>query len=581
MIKDSTPRWAKAFVATLAVCTVLALSACGGGGGGGSPAAASSAGSGGSGGSGGGGGGGTFGPAFTGAASVTCFSGTGSVVVGGATPQPNLTTPWPPAPCSPPVGCAGPLTGTHHTYNVGAGQTYANLTNVPWLSLVAGDVVNIYPGVYSTIVALRAQGTATAPVIINGVTDTSCRRPIISGKNANTAADAIAQGFFTGSGGSLIDGSGIFVLWWNDTLSPDNFGYKPSFIAIQNLQIQDANPNYSYTDINGKSTQWSSFTAGIYAVVASVLTIQNCTIINNGLGVFVNSKNDDQDTSYYVTLRGNSIYNNGIAASYTEHNVYVQGVRSLYEGNYIGGLIPNAQGGSLKDRSSGPVVRYNYIVSAARAIDLVDNENGSPTIQSDPLYNYGWIYGNLILNGPNGSSDLIHWGGDSATQGNPSSYAGYHDGPLYVYFNTIVNTGSGPAMFDMATALESFSVHSNIIAATGGVALCTDSAAEISPPVGTVNLLDTNWIQPGYTDGTCTVTAGTLLGGAPVLTATYGLPAGSPAIGAGVPFPVTAPPSPASVANLTPTFQISSTQDGYPSYVARGSVSDLGAFAGP
>ena len=50
------------------------------------------------------------------------------------------TSPTPP----PSVGaCSTALQGTR-TYDVGPGKTYEELTSVPWLSLEAGDVVNIY-----------------------------------------------------------------------------------------------------------------------------------------------------------------------------------------------------------------------------------------------------------------------------------------------------------------------------------------------------------------------------------------------------------------------------------------------------
>ncbi len=579
-----------ALITLIAACALL-LAGCGGGGGGGSSstAASSGGGSGSGGGTGGTGGGITYG--------TTCFSGSGTVTPGQQTPDADLSSPWPPAPCAPPVACSEALTGTHATYNVGAsipagapaGTNYPDMTSMPWLSLQAGDVVNIYPGTYKTKVGLSAQGTASAPVIINGVTDASCNRPIVEAAGAVTADDAKAKGFFTGSGGSIIEGEGAFVLWWNDSLTPDNFGFKPSFIAIQNLQIQDANSGQTYVNSAGSTVNWATDASGVYAVVASVLTVQNCLIINNGEGVFVNSKNNDgppypnAETSFYVTLRGNSIYNNGVVNSYTEHNVYVQGVRSLYEGNYIGQLIPNAQGGSLKDRSSGPVVRFNSILAAARAIDLVDNEGGSPGVAADPVYKYGWIYGNLIVNGQNGSGDLIHWGGDS------TEYNLYHQGPLSVYFNTIVNT-IPTAIFDMSMATQSVNSYSNIISSTQSLAMCTASAQDGSQ-VGAVNLYDKNWIQAGFdpTGATqnngvaqCTFSNhGALLAGSPVLTATYGLDPGSPAIGAGISYPVTSPVSPVSVANLIPTYQPATTASGTPTYVARSTVKDVGAFAGP
>ena len=62
------------------------------------------------------------------------------------TPAPaQASEAWPPAPVrSPADACAGPLTGSNKTINVGPGHEHSELTTVPWLSLSAGDVVNIH-----------------------------------------------------------------------------------------------------------------------------------------------------------------------------------------------------------------------------------------------------------------------------------------------------------------------------------------------------------------------------------------------------------------------------------------------------
>jgi hypothetical protein len=500
---------------------------------------------------------------------MTCFGGTGSKS------GPDASPAWPPPPCTPPVACSSPLKGSHATYNVGPGQTYADMTTVPWLSLTAGDVVNIYYRAtpYATKVGLRAQGTAENPVIINGVTDDSCHRPIVTGADAATATDAVSQGFFASTGGAAIEGFGVIILFKSPR---DPFGWRPTFLAIQNLQIEGAIGTNTYTSSSGQKKNYPKGASGIYAVSATNFTIQNCEIKGNGEGVFVNTKNDSpQEASYYVTLRGNSIHDNGVVGSYYEHNVYVQGVRSLYEGNFIGQLIPGAEGGSLKDRSSGTVIRYNYIVAAARAIDLVDSEGGSGSVLSDPLYNYAWVYGNLIVNGPRGSGDLIHWGGDSTI------YKNYHQGPLFVYFNTIVNTIDDASIFDMAMSTSIIDAHSNIITGTSNLSLCINNGAEDNQ-MGVVFLRDANWIQSGFKASACTLNkAGTLVSGSPQLTSNYHLPPGSRAAGFGVPFPVPPFAPTASLENLLPTYQPTTAIDGHPSYVPRPATADIGAFENP
>ena len=414
------------------------------------------------------------------------------------------------------AACSSALRGTHATYDVGPGKTYAELTSVPWLSLQAGDVVNIYYRAtpYKTYVALKAQGTAANPVIINGVTDANCNRPEISGSGAVYAADRSGYDNQYSTIGS------DFYIWWGQ----GGWANKPKFITIQNLKI------------TGGST-------GIYAVTVEDLLVQNCEITaNNGWGVFVNTKNDDpngEETSYRVTIRGNRIYGNGVVGSYLYHNLYIQAYRATYEGNYIGQLIPGAQGSSLKDRSSGTIVRYNTIVAAARALDLVETEGGRGTVDADPLYNEAWVYGNLIINDsslPGASSGaLIHWGYDN-------TFAEARTGTLHFYDNTVYsNRASGTvALFDQQSnsypndPQNTVEVQNNIIWQTGGGKIA------MGKTLGKVNFVGANWISTGWLNGTSSSSSGVIVnvtgtllqGTSPGLDANYRPATGSPVIGA-------------------------------------------------
>jgi hypothetical protein len=52
-----------------------------------------------------------------------------------------------------------PLLGA--TYEAGPGQAYTNLSSVPWMSLAAGDTVNVHylPGGYHEIIMLSNSGS--------------------------------------------------------------------------------------------------------------------------------------------------------------------------------------------------------------------------------------------------------------------------------------------------------------------------------------------------------------------------------------------------------------------------------------
>jgi hypothetical protein len=353
--------------------------------------------------------------------------------------SPQAPTPlgeqWPPPPqVSPPTACAGALQGSHATFNVGPGQTYTELNDVPWLSLQAGDVVNIYRRnePYRTKFGLRAQGTAAAPVVINGVTSADCQRPEISGDQAVTATDAVKGGF-----GKDIQPYGLIQIF---RLPQDDLAtFTPRHIVIQNLRLTGAKLGKTFTNQAGVSQAYGKFAAGIYAVRVHDLTVENCEITGNGLGVFTNTKGESVDGySANVVIRRNRIYLNGNVGSFTEHNLYVQARRALYEGNFIG----QAYGGSsLKDRSSGVVIRYNKILASARALDLVETEEDPyQNLQKDPLYPHAWVYGNIIVNdssAPAGYAvNMIHWGHDNTQER-------AHAGTLFFYHNTLISKVPG------------------------------------------------------------------------------------------------------------------------------------------
>lgn len=338
---------------------------------------------------------------------------------------------WPPAAqISPANNCSTAKTGSNRTFHVGPGRTYTELTDVPWLSLQAGDVVNIYyrSTPYRTKFGLRAQGSAAAPVLINGVTDAQCNRPEVSGANAITATDARTAGY-----GHDIQPYSLISIYRGPTDAWDS--YTPKHITIQNLKLTGAKAGNSYTNNAGSTSTYDNFAAAIYAVRVHNLTVENCEITSNGIGVFTNTKGSSADDySANVIIRRNRIHLNGNIGRQTEHNLYIQARRVLYEGNFIG----QAYGGSsLKDRSSGTVIRYNKILASARALDLVESEEEYfSNVKQDPLYPYAWVYGNVIINdaqAPAGFAvNMIHWGFDN-------SQSNARAGTLFFYANTLIN----------------------------------------------------------------------------------------------------------------------------------------------
>jgi hypothetical protein len=487
--------------------------------------------------------------------------------------QPGSQVWPPPATADDRSGCSVAMTGRGTTFNVGPGQKYTELTEVPWLSLQAGDVVNVFHRAtpYRTKIGLRAQGTVKEPVVINGVTDATCNRPEINAQNAVTADDAVQGRFFNKQHSEHL--GAIFIYRG----PADPWTHMPRNIVIQNLRITGAYKGNRYTAQDGSTGTYGLGAAGIYAVRVEGLTVQNNEISGNGNGVFVNSRDDD-DFSSYITIRRNRLHDNGNAGSYTEHNLYIQAVRPLYEGNYIGQLRPGALGSSMKDRSSASVIRFNHIVAAARAIDLVEIEGGVAAVKNDALYDHAWVYGNLIVSDHDrpavSSSLLIHWGGD-----NDPRY--FRKGTLYFYNNTVVTRASQAqayylCIFDMPTPTQRVEASANVFVHSGTGRL------NLGYKSGAIVLRDTNWLSRGWArawtpEVTFDTTSGRVIDGTdPGLDADFVPRAGSVVLDKGTRSPP-AFPSPASGANLNPEFRF-----GAPAKLlnrpVRGTAPDLGAF---
>jgi len=340
------------------------------------------------------------------------------------------------------------LTGANKTYNVGPGKPYLTPDKVPWGALVAGDVVNIFYRAqpYAWKLCLRGKGTKARPIVINGVTDTSGKRPRLNFNGARTASGCNPGGsnniFNTTSRWSLENYAGIII---RSGVS-DRYGYKPSWLVIQNLELYGARRGAFYTNIQGQRTPYIGSPAAIWIQPSTDILLKNNVIYDNGFGVFTMAKNSAlREACERMTLRNNRIYNNGVSGSYLEHNVYMQSTNPIVEGNYLGVVRKGSQGASYKSRSSGEIFRYNYVVSSARAVDWVHSEDQTPGIATQADYGTDYAYGNIIVNDCSLGScagNPIHYGGDNlgaqgdtTTRFTPRIPYRKH---LYFYNNTVL-----------------------------------------------------------------------------------------------------------------------------------------------
>jgi hypothetical protein len=362
-------------------------------------------------------------------------------------------------------------------YHIGPGQSLANISDAPWATLLAGDTVYIHwrAQAYKEKWVINRQGTASLPISIIGVSNAQGQQPVIDGENAVTVA---GLNFWNESrgvikiGGSNTPGDGL-----------------PKYIVIENLEIRSGRPPFQFTNANGVTENYSNNAASIYVEKAANLTIRNCTLNNSGNGLFIGAfDGQTQD----VLIEKNHIFDNGNVGRIYEHNAYSAGINITYQYNRFGPLRSGAEGNNLKDRSAGLVVRYNWIESGNRQLDLVDAEDSSVLV-NHPAYPKTFVYGNILIEPDGaGNSQIIHYGGDS---GNTDDY---RKGDLYLFNNTIISTRSGnTTLVRLSTNYETAHVFNNIIFNTASgtnMALISGS--------GELNL-GNNWLKSGWKDCHC------------------------------------------------------------------------------
>lgn len=358
-------------------------------------------------------------------------------------------------------------------YEVGPGKPYASIGAVPWESLLAGDSVLIYwrSTPYQEKWVICRQGTAAAPIVVRGVPDAATGAlPIIDGNGATTRSA---------------------LSYWNENRSIIKIGgasipadTTPRYITIENLDIRSGRPPYTYTSASGATQSYINNAAPIYIEKGENITVRNCILHDSGNGFFVASS--DALASRDILVEGNYIYDNGNVNSIYEHNAYTAAIGITYQYNRFGPLRTGCLGNNLKDRSAGQVVRYNWIESGNRQLDLTDGEDSS-LIRNDPRYRTTHVYGNVLIE-PDaaGNRQITHYGGDSGTT------AYYRKGVLYFYNNTIISTRVGrTTLFRLSTNEERCEARNNIFYVTAA-----GSELSLLDETGVLDLFY-NWFKPG------------------------------------------------------------------------------------
>jgi hypothetical protein len=360
-----------------------------------------------------------------------------------------------------------PLVIQAYTYNVGPGMPFDSIGAVPLESLNPGDTVKVHYRAtpYREKWVIARTGTSNAPIVFYGVPSGGGDLPIIDGRNAVTR---------------------LQLDYWSENRGIINIGgssipnQTPNYIVIENLEIRSARTPYTFYDDQGNLASYADNASTIYVVEGSNITVRNCILHDCGNGFFVAhlGKNICVERCY--------IYDNGIEGSIYEHNNYTEAQGIIFQFNYFSNLRAGCLGNNLKDRSSGCVIRYNWIEYGNRQLDLVDSDY--PEIYDDTTYRKTFVYGNILLEQTDeGNSQIVHYGGDSGDTTH------YRQGWLYFYNNTVVSKRSGnTTLFRLSTNLESCDARNNIFFVTA-----SGNRLAMLAENGTL-IVRHNWLKPGW-----------------------------------------------------------------------------------
>ena len=397
------------------------------------------------------------------------------------------------------VRSASAGTGSPKLYTIGPGKQYATLGALNWSQLGPGDTVEIFPNKNSsgTIIPyyekpmISVRGTATAPITITGMADPATGQlPIIDGTNAVTNAQGSVHY-------QPLEDTSLVLIGNTATEQTNSAGWSPGYLTISNLEIRNAYQG-SYTGFDGASHSYNN-PYGIYIEKGDHITIQGCSIHDNGGGVFGAGQGDSRNLEQ-ITLQSNSIYGNGVVGDYLEHNTYLEGIDTVYQYNTYGPLRSGSPGAGLKDRGAGTLIRYNFFEGGGHLVNIDEAENYAGQTLTMASYNQADVYGNVLYNTNNQSNGAaalpVYFGID----GMPSPYD--RNGVLYFYNNTFINQVDQSTfyrlnLFDLPETSDVVDARNNII---DSIPMTTGGAApeiDLLPGFG-VGYLGTNWITQGW-----------------------------------------------------------------------------------
>jgi hypothetical protein len=381
-----------------------------------------------------------------------------------------------------PIDCSVDPAATGTDYEVGPGKTYTTIQSVPMNTMPAGSTVRIWntdttgvsPTTYHEYFEIgyhtSPAGTATQPMRVVGCPDSLGNLPTVDGANATGASwvsTAAAAGY------------GIASVW----LGSSAYAYyqagnpQSQYIIIEGLHLRHAGPSYTYTPpAGGAAVAWVNGASCINVRAGANLVFvgNDADTCTDGIFSDFNANNAWGGNVLWSLWEGNHVHGSGVNGQAGTHQAYLQGWGQVLQFNRFDLMTSGAQGGNVKLRSIGDVVRYNYIGDGAlRQIDMVEIQDApqymtfegylSTAGQSNCNFSFwclgdtmganilaGWqeayhqafVYGNVSTSST--ATYSHHFGGDVGATG-MSNRLGY----LYFYSNTWIYTHSGASiLFD-------------------------------------------------------------------------------------------------------------------------------------
>lgn len=365
------------------------------------------------------------------------------------------------------------LSAAAATHEIGPGKAYKSVEQAPWAALEPGDTVLIHwrAEPYRAKWVICRAGTEEAPITVRGVPGPDGSLPLVLGEDAKT---------------------GVGLNYWNEPRSILKIGganvpadTTPRYVVIENLEIAGARPPYTFTDRYGGEQTYADNAAAVHIEKGEHITIRNCVLRDSGNGLFIGPGSGNAITRD-ILVEHNHIFGNGLENNIYVHNSYTEALGITFQYNHYGPLRAGAGGNNLKDRSAGLIVRYNWIESGNRQLDLVDT--GSEAIAGDPQYRTTFVYGNVLVE-PEGAGNrqIVHYGGDSGETGY------YRKGALLFYHNTVFSTRPDrTTLFRLSTNDERCEARNNIVyvRAAGRTLALLDASGALD--------WGRNWIKPGW-----------------------------------------------------------------------------------